>query len=106
MLTKRTFLLTVTGLLAGYVAAAQSTPAPAGPQAVDVLSWVVWWAAGVVLLMAVVTGASVTSAAQRRYTEASAAAGATEPAAPTPAPATAPAQPAFATTRTEEPVAA
>lgn len=103
MLTKRTFLLTVTGLLAGYVAAAQSTPAPAGPQAVDVLSWVVWWAAGVVLLMAVITGASVTSAAQRRYTEASAAAEAPEPAAPA---LPAPAQPAFKTTRTEEPVAA
>ena len=83
MTTKRAFLLTAISLLTGYAAAAQSTAPTAGVQPTDVLSWVVWWAAGVVLLMAIITGGSVASATQRRYAEASAA--------PVAAPATVPA---------------
>ena len=68
MLNFRISLLTATGLLTTLAATAQTTT-PAGPQPVDVLSWITWGAAAIVLLMAVITGASVTGAAQRRYTE-------------------------------------
>ena len=68
MLTLRTSLLTTTGLLTSLVATAQTTAA--GPQPVDVLSWITWGAAFIVLLMAVITGASGASAARHRYTEA------------------------------------
>ncbi|MBJ6111613.1 hypothetical protein JAO73_21505 [Hymenobacter sp. BT523] len=67
MLILRSLSLTFLGLLAGFAAAAQTAAPAAGPQPTTVLSWVVWWLAGVVLLMAIMTGASVTSAAQRRY---------------------------------------
>ena len=67
MLTLRTCSLTFLGLLTGFVAAAQSTVPHAGPSSTTVLSWVVWWAAGVVLLMAILTAGSVTSAAQHRF---------------------------------------
>ena len=67
MLTLRSCSLTFLGLLTGFVAAAQSTAPNAGPTSTTVLSWVVWWAAGVVLLMAIMTAGSVTSAAQRRF---------------------------------------
>ena len=67
MLTLRTCSLTFLGLLTGFVAAAQTTVLPAGPSSTTVLSWVVWWAAGVVLLMAIITSVSVTSAARLRY---------------------------------------
>jgi hypothetical protein len=53
------------GLLTGFMAVAQ-TPNTA-PTPTTLLSWVVWFLAGVVLLMAVMTAGSVTSAAQRRY---------------------------------------
>lgn len=112
MLTTRSFLLTATGLLTGFAAAAQSTTATAGPQPVDILSWVTWAAAAIVLLMAIITGASVTSAAQRRYTDAGAtksatpATAATEPAAPAMQVVAEPARPAFAKSRVEEAVAA
>lgn len=63
MLTKRTFLLTLTGLLVGYTAAAQSaTPATAGPQPTDVLSWLAWGLAAVVLLFGMMTASSLASA--------------------------------------------
>ncbi|MBD2722334.1 hypothetical protein [Hymenobacter armeniacus] len=88
MLTLRSLSLTFLGLLTGFAAAAQS--AASGPQGTTVLSWVVWWLAGVVLLMAVMTGASVTSAAQRRYEAQQADAPAPEAAAPASAPAAAP----------------
>ncbi|WP_125917099.1 hypothetical protein [Hymenobacter coccineus] len=65
MLTLRSFSLTSLGLLTGFMAAAQ-TP-NAGPTPTTLLSWVVWFLAGLVLLMAVMTAGSVTSAAQRRY---------------------------------------
>ena len=65
MLTFRSFSLTFLGLLTGFMAAAQ-TPST-GPTPTTLLSWVVWFLAGVVLLMAVITAISVTSAAQRRY---------------------------------------
>jgi hypothetical protein len=70
MLTLRTSLLTSTGLLTSLAATAQATVSTAGPQPVDVLSWITWGAAFIVLLLAVITGASGASAAQRRYTEA------------------------------------
>ncbi|GAB3572235.1 hypothetical protein [Hymenobacter daeguensis] len=66
MLTLRSLSLTFLGLLSGFAAAAQSPAATAGPTPTTVLSWVVWWAAGVVLLMAIITAGSVTSAARHR----------------------------------------
>ncbi|AII54334.1 hypothetical protein [Hymenobacter sp. APR13] len=80
MLTRRTAFLLFPALLLSCAAAAQTSAAPAGPQGTDVLSWTVWWLAGLVLLMAVVTGSSVVSAA-RRY--------GAEPATPVAAPAAA-----------------
>ncbi|MFD1470718.1 hypothetical protein ACFQ48_21005 [Hymenobacter caeli] len=65
MLTLRAFSLTSLGLLTGFMAAAQ-TPGTA-PTPTTLLSWVVWFLAGVVLLMAVMIAVSVTSTAQRRY---------------------------------------
>lgn len=64
MLTKRTLLLTLSGLLIGYVAAAQSatTTVPAGPQPTDVLSWLAWFLAAVVLLFGMITAISLASA--------------------------------------------
>ncbi len=62
MLTKRTLLLTLTGLLTGYAAAAQSaTPTTAGPQPTDVLSWLAWGLAAVVLLFGMMTASSLAS---------------------------------------------
>ena len=71
MLTTRSLLLTCAGLLTGFAAAAQATPAagPTGPQPTDILSWAAWCLAGVVLLLAIINGASVTLAAQRTYQE-------------------------------------
>ncbi|TDN36870.1 hypothetical protein A8B98_06855 [Hymenobacter sp. UV11] len=57
--------MTFLGLLTGFVAVAQ-TP-NTGPTPTTLLSWLVWFLAGLVLLMAVMTAGSVTSAAQRRY---------------------------------------
>ena len=65
MLTKRALLLTLTGLLTSYLAAGQST-ASAGPTPTTILSWVVWWAVGIVLLMGVVTAGAITSASRYR----------------------------------------
>ncbi|TPG58446.1 hypothetical protein [Hymenobacter nivis] len=65
MLILRTCSLTFLGLLTGFMAAAQ-TPGTA-PTPITLLSWVVWFLAGMVLLMAVMTAVSVTSTAQRRY---------------------------------------
>lgn len=63
MLTKRTLLLTLTGLLTGYAATAQSaTPTTAGPQPTDVLSWLAWGLAAVVLLFGMMTASSLASA--------------------------------------------
>lgn len=70
MLTRRTLSLLVAALLIGYSAAAQTAPAAAGPQGTDVLSWAVWWMAGLALLMAIITGSSIASAAQRYGAEA------------------------------------
>ena len=67
MLTFRAILLTSLGLLSGFAAAAQAPASTAGPTPTTLLSWVVWWAAGVVLLMAIITSVSVTSAAQRLF---------------------------------------
>jgi hypothetical protein len=68
MLTKRTFLMTATGLLIGYAAAAQSiAPDPnAGPTPVNLLSLVTWGVAAVVLLMAVLTAGSLAGAGRAR----------------------------------------
>ncbi|AHJ95349.1 hypothetical protein [Hymenobacter swuensis] len=66
MLTLRSLSLTFLGLLTGFAAAAQSAPT-AGPTPTTILSWVTWTAAGVVLLMAIITAGSVTSAAKSQY---------------------------------------
>lgn len=71
MPTLRTSLLTITALLASLAAAAQPTIA-AGPQPVDVLGWITWGAAFIVLLMGLIASLSVASAAQRSYAEAAA----------------------------------
>ncbi|MBD2767919.1 hypothetical protein IC235_08430 [Hymenobacter sp. BT664] len=112
MLTTRFFLLTAAGLFSTFLASAQSTT-PAGPQATDVLSWVTWWVAGVVLLMALINGATATAAAQRQYSAAAAeqtpapVAGPVAPTEPTPAHAPAPTPtPAFAAAATPEAIAA
>jgi hypothetical protein len=94
MRTLRPLSLTVAALFIGFAASAQ-IPA-SGPTPITILSWVAWWAVGVVLLMAVITCAAAASAAQRRY--------AAQPAAPTadtagPAPAPAAAAPEFARPR-------
>ena len=101
MLTLRTFSLTTLGLLTGFVATAQTTAANSGPTPTTVLSWVVWWLAGVVLLMAIMTGASVTSAAQRRYADQQEPEAAAQPAAPVQAPAPAVAEAALVATHEE-----
>ncbi|WP_139922852.1 hypothetical protein [Hymenobacter sp. DG01] len=62
MLTKRTSLLTVLGLLTSYLATAQSTAAT-GPQPTDILSWLAGALAVVVLLMGLMTGVSLATAA-------------------------------------------
>ncbi|GAB2781315.1 hypothetical protein HNQ93_001236 [Hymenobacter luteus] len=62
MLTKRTSLLTVMGLLTSYLATAQ-TPAATGPQPTDILSWLAGALAVVVLLMGLMTGVSLATAA-------------------------------------------
>lgn len=68
MLTKRTFLMAATGLFIGYVAAAQTTApaAAAGPTPVDLLTWITWGAAGIVLLMTILTAGSLTGAGRVR----------------------------------------
>jgi|GEM_PF-7046174 len=70
MPTLHTSLLTITGLLTSLAAAAQPPVAAAGPQPVDVLGWITWGAAFIVLLMAMITSVSAASAAQRSYAEA------------------------------------
>jgi len=70
MLTKRIFLLTLSGLLVGYTATAQSaTPASAGPQPTDVLSWLAWGLAAVVLLFGMMTASSLASAVAQSVQE-------------------------------------
>lgn len=96
MLTRRPAFLLFPALLLSCAAAAQTSAAPAGPQGTDVLSWTVWWLAGLVLLMAVVTGSSVVSAA-RRY--------GAEPATPVAAPAAAQAPAAARQVAADAPVA-
>ncbi|MBW3129640.1 hypothetical protein [Hymenobacter profundi] len=67
MLTKRTLLLTLTGLLTGYAATAQS--ATPGPQPTDVLSWLAWGLAAVVLLFGMMTASSLASAVTQSVQE-------------------------------------
>lgn len=67
MLTLRSLSLTFLGLLTGFAAAAQPTASAAGPTPTTLLSWVAWTAAGVVVLMAIITAGSVASAAKYRY---------------------------------------
>jgi len=68
MLTKRTFLMAATGLFIGYVAAGQTTApaAAAGSTPVDLLTWITWGAAGIVLLMTVLTAGSLAGAGRVR----------------------------------------
>jgi hypothetical protein len=64
MLTQRTLLLTATGLLTGYLAAAQSPSAGAASTGSDILFWVLVGILAIVGLMVMVTGASVASVAR------------------------------------------
>lgn len=64
MLTKRTLLLTAASLLTGFTATAQSTAA-AGPRPTDILSWLAWGLAAVVLLFGIVTAISLAAAASQ-----------------------------------------
>ena len=64
MLTKRTLLMTATGLLMGYLAAAQSSSAAATSTGSDILFWVLVGILAIVGLMVIVTGASVASVAR------------------------------------------
>lgn len=63
MLTKRTLLLTAASLLTGFTATAQSTAA--GPRPTDILSWLAWGLAAVVLLFGIVTAISLAAAASQ-----------------------------------------
>ncbi|MBT9394914.1 hypothetical protein KLP40_17240 [Hymenobacter sp. NST-14] len=94
MLTRRSAYLLAAALLPGFSAAAQS--APSGPQGTDILTWAVWWLASLVLLLVLVTGASLASGARRyvRQAQTSAPEAATAPAsAPMAGPAAQPALP-------------
>ncbi|MBG8556268.1 hypothetical protein [Hymenobacter guriensis] len=62
MLTKRTLLLIVPGLLASYAAAAP-TPAATGPTPGSLLSLAAWGLAAVVLIFGMMTATSLASAA-------------------------------------------
>ena len=64
MLTKRTLLMTATGLLMGYLAAAQSPTGTAPSTGSDILFWVLVGILAIVGLMVIVTGASVASVAR------------------------------------------
>jgi len=72
MLTKRPFLLTLMVLLTSYAATAQSVAAT-GPKPTDILSWLTWFVAAVVLLMAVMSAVSLAEASRPHQSEASAA---------------------------------
>ncbi|TGE24829.1 hypothetical protein E5K00_06400 [Hymenobacter aquaticus] len=65
MLTKRASLLTILGLLTTYLASAQTAPATAtsGPQPTDILGWLAWFVAAVVLLFGMMTAASLAAVA-------------------------------------------
>lgn len=66
MLSKRTALMTATGLLTGYLATAQSSaPTSASPGA-DLLFWLLAGVLGLVLLLVVVAGGSLASAARQQ----------------------------------------
>jgi heme/copper-type cytochrome/quinol oxidase subunit 2 len=62
MLTKRTVLLTASGLLTGYLAAAQTPAAAPATSGSSILFWVMLGVLGMVLVLTLVTGASVASA--------------------------------------------
>ena len=66
MLTKRTLLMTATGLLVGYLAAGQTTmPNTAAAPSSDALFWVLVGLLGIIGLMVLVTGTSLASATRR-----------------------------------------
>ncbi|UOQ51142.1 hypothetical protein [Hymenobacter cellulosivorans] len=62
MLTKRASLLTILGLLTTYMASAQ-TAAASGPQPIDILGWLAWFVAAVVLIFGVMTASSLAAVA-------------------------------------------
>lgn len=64
MLTKRAFLLIAVGLFSGNLALGQ-TPTPAAT-GTDMLFWLLGGILGIVLIMVLVTGASLASATLRR----------------------------------------
>ncbi|MCB2376257.1 hypothetical protein LGH70_01600 [Hymenobacter sp. BT635] len=63
MLTKRAFLLTLMGLLTGYLAEAQSAAPAAGPTPSYVLSLAVYAVGAVVLIFGVMTAVSLAAVA-------------------------------------------
>lgn len=63
MLTKRASLLTILGLFTSYMASAQTTAAASGPQPTDILGWLAWFVAAVVLLFGVMTASSLAAVA-------------------------------------------
>ncbi|QIX62303.1 hypothetical protein FY528_16715 [Hymenobacter lutimineralis] len=65
MLTKRTVLLTATGLLTGYLAGAQTPAAAPATSGSTILFWLLLGVLGIVLVLTLVAGASVASAVQR-----------------------------------------
>jgi|GEM_PF-4230604 len=66
MLSKRTLLLTAPALLTSFLATAQSTSQASSNAGASILFWLLVGILGVVLLLVIVTGASVASAT--RYT--------------------------------------
>lgn len=66
MLTKRTLLLTATGLLTGYLAGAQTPAAAPATSGSTILFWLLLGVLGIVLVLTLITGASAASALQRQ----------------------------------------
>ncbi|AIZ62525.1 hypothetical protein PK28_00315 [Hymenobacter sp. DG25B] len=64
MLAKRTVLLTATGLLTGYLAAAQTPAAAPATSGSSILFWLLLGILGIVLIVTLVTGASAAAAIQ------------------------------------------
>lgn len=66
MLARRTTVLTALGLLGAQLAAAQSAPSAPAPTGTDMLFWLLGGILCILLIVVLVTGASVASAVARR----------------------------------------
>ncbi|MGY2134769.1 hypothetical protein ACW9KT_21245 [Hymenobacter sp. HD11105] len=67
MLTKRTTVFTALGLLGTQLAAAQTAPTAPAPTGPDLLFWLLGGILGIVLIVVLVTGASMASATHRHF---------------------------------------